>query len=33
MEFFYLNRDRFRATWCVNEVLAKVVGQKLVCLL
>jgi hypothetical protein len=33
MAFFYLNRDRFRATWCVNEVLAKVVGQKLVCLL
>ena len=33
MEFFYLNRDMFRATWCVNEVLGKVVGKKLVCLL
>jgi hypothetical protein len=23
----------FRVTWCVNDVLGKVVGQKLVCLL
>ena len=33
MEFFDLNKDMFRATWCVNEVLGKVVGQKLVRLL
>jgi hypothetical protein len=33
MEFVDLDPDMFRVSWCANDVLGKVVGQKLVCLL